>query len=152
TCTPPTKSCTCQPSTKASKLTSASFTAWPALCNGRVRRNGDGAKLAPCTLRRTRRRILPRLCAKMPSMIDPIYLDFAATTPVDARVAAVMQPFFAAEFGTPSWVHRGGQEAERARERARRDVAAVLNCRPTEIVFTSGGSEADNLALRGAAL
>ena len=85
-------------------------------------------------------------------MNDPIYLDFAATTPVDPRVLAAMQPYFSAEFGNPSSVHRWGQQAERALERARRDVAAVLNCQPNEVIFTSGGSEADNLALRGAAL
>lgn len=85
-------------------------------------------------------------------MNDPIYLDFAATTPVDARVLAAMQPYFSADFGNPSSVHRWGQQAERALERARRDVASVLNCQPDEVIFTSGGSEADNLALRGAAL
>lgn len=85
-------------------------------------------------------------------MIDPVYLDFAATTPVDPRVLAAMQPYFATEFGNPSSVHRWGQQAERALEGARRDVAAVLNCRTGEIIFTGGGSEADNLALRGAAL
>ena len=85
-------------------------------------------------------------------MTDPVYLDYAATTPVDPRVLAAMQPYFSAEFGNPSSVHRWGQKAERALERARRDVAAVLNCQPSEIIFTSGGSEADNLALRGAAL
>src|SRR5260370_33456030 len=85
-------------------------------------------------------------------MNEPVYLDFAATTPVDPRVVAAMQPYFSAEFGNPSSVHRWGQQAERALERARRDVAAALNCRPSEIIFTSGGSEADNLALRGAAL
>ena len=85
-------------------------------------------------------------------MIDPIYLDYAATTPVDARVVAAMQPYFSAEFGNPSSLHRWGQQAERALERARRQVAEALNCRPSEVIFTSGGSEADNLALRGAAL
>ncbi len=85
-------------------------------------------------------------------MADPIYLDFAATTPVDSRVFAAMQPYFTQEFGNPASVHRWGQHAERALERARREVAAVLNCQPSEIIFTSGGSEADNLALRGAAL
>jgi cysteine desulfurase len=85
-------------------------------------------------------------------MIDPIYLDFAATTPVDPRVVAAMQPYFSADFGNAASVHRWGQQAERALERARREVAAVLNCRSSEIIFTSGGSEADNLALRGAAL
>ena len=85
-------------------------------------------------------------------MTDPVYLDFAATTPIDTRVLAAMQPYFTTEFGNPSSVHRWGQQAERALEGARREVAAVLNCRPNEIIFTSGGSEADNLALRGAAL
>jgi cysteine desulfurase len=84
-------------------------------------------------------------------MLDLIYLDFAATTPIDDRVLAAMQPYFSAEFGNPSSVHRWGQQAERALERARRDVAAVLACQPDELIFTSGGSEADNLALRGAA-
>src|SRR5438034_845001 len=84
-------------------------------------------------------------------MLEPIYLDFAATTPIDDRVLAAMQPYFSAEFGNPSSVHRWGQQAERALERARRDVAAELECEPDELIFTSGGSEADNLALRGAA-
>ncbi len=85
-------------------------------------------------------------------MVDPIYLDYAATTPVDPRVLAAMQPYFSEEFGNPSSVHRWGQRAERALEQARRDVAVALNCQPSEVVFASGGSEADNLALRGAAL
>jgi len=63
-----------------------------------------------------------------------------------------MQPYFSQAFGNPSSVHRWGQQAERALEGARRQVAMVLNCQPGEVVFTSGGSEADNLALRGAAL
>jgi len=85
-------------------------------------------------------------------MSEPIYLDFAATTPVDDRVLQAMLPFFSDNFGNPSSVHRWGQRAERALEQARRDVAEVLNCEPAELIFTSGGSEADNLALRGTAL
>jgi cysteine desulfurase len=85
-------------------------------------------------------------------MNEPVYLDYAATTPIDPRVLAAMEPYFSLEFGNPSSVHRWGQHAERALEQARREVAAVLNCRPDEIIFTSGGTEADNLALRGAAL
>jgi cysteine desulfurase len=85
-------------------------------------------------------------------MPEPIYLDFAATTPVDERVLDAMLPFFSETFGNPSSVHRWGQRAERALEQARRDVAEVLNCEPAELIFTSGGSEADNLALRGTAL
>ncbi len=81
-----------------------------------------------------------------------IYLDYAATTPVDRRVLEAMLPYFSETFGNPSSVHRFGQKAEAAVEEAREKVAAVLNCRPEEIVFTSCGSEADNLALRGAML
>lgn len=79
-----------------------------------------------------------------------IYLDYAATTPVHERVLAKMMPFFRESFGNPSSIHRFGQKAESAVDEAREKVAAVLGCRGDEIVFTSGGSEADNLALRGA--
>lgn len=79
-----------------------------------------------------------------------IYLDYAATTPVDQRVLDAMMPYFRENFGNPSSIHRLGQKAETAVEGAREKVAAVLGCRPDEIIFTSGGSEADNLALRGA--
>ncbi len=85
-------------------------------------------------------------------MVDPIYLDYAATTPVDPRVLNAMLPYFTGTFGNPSSIHRYGQQAEAAIESAREIVAAVLNCRPDEIIFTSCGSESDNLALRGAAL
>ncbi len=80
-----------------------------------------------------------------------IYLDYSATTPVDPRVLQAMTPYFTGSFGNPSSVHRYGQAAEAAVESARETVAAVLNCRPDEIIFTSCGSESDNLALRGAA-
>src|SRR5262245_40133241 len=80
-----------------------------------------------------------------------IYLDYSATTPVDSRVLEAMTPYFSASFGNPSSVHRYGQVAEAAIESARETVAAILNCRPDEVLFTSCGSESDNLALRGAA-
>jgi cysteine desulfurase len=80
-----------------------------------------------------------------------IYLDYSATTPVDSRVLAVMMPFFADSFGNPSSVHRYGQVAEAAVDSARETVAKILNCKPEEIIFTSCGSESDNLAIRGAA-
>ena len=80
-----------------------------------------------------------------------IYLDYSATTPVDARVIDAMTPYFSASFGNPSSVHRYGQIAEAAIDSARETVARVLNCRPDEIIFTSCGSESDNLAIRGAA-
>ena len=80
-----------------------------------------------------------------------IYLDYSATTPVDSRVVQAMTPFFNASFGNPSSVHRFGQIAEAAIDSARESVARVLNCSPDEIIFTSCGSESDNLAIRGAA-
>jgi cysteine desulfurase len=84
--------------------------------------------------------------------MDRIYLDYAATTPVDRRVLNAMLPYFDETFGNPSSVHRYGQQAEAAVDSAREGVAGVLHCRPDEIVFTSCGSESDNLALRGALL
>jgi cysteine desulfurase len=83
--------------------------------------------------------------------MDKIYLDYSATTPVDRRVLAAMMPFFEADFGNPSSVHQYGQKAEAAVETARETVAGILHCLPQEILFTSCGSESDNLALRGAA-
>lgn len=80
-----------------------------------------------------------------------IYLDYAATTPVDSRVLDVMLPFLSASFGNPSSVHRYGQRAEAAVEEARVTVAAAMRCNPDEVIFTSCGSESDNLALRGGA-
>ncbi len=81
-----------------------------------------------------------------------IYLDHAATTPLDPAVLEAMLPYFREAFGNPSSVHRFGQEAERAVEAARLTLAEVLGCQPEEVIFTGGGSESDNLALRGAAL
>jgi cysteine desulfurase len=80
-----------------------------------------------------------------------IYLDYSATTPVDPRVLEAMTPYFSSAFGNPSSVHRYGQVAEGAVDSARETVASVLNCRPDEVIFTSCGSESDNLAIRGAA-
>lgn len=83
--------------------------------------------------------------------MDQIYLDYAATTPVDSRVLDAMLPHFRESFGNPSSVHRYGQRAEAAVEESREIVAAVLHCNPDEVIFTSCGSESDNLALRGGA-
>jgi cysteine desulfurase len=80
-----------------------------------------------------------------------VYLDYSATTPVDPRVLAAMTPYFSDSFGNPSSIHRYGQAAEAAIDSARETVASILNCRPDEIIFTSCGSESDNLAIRGAA-
>lgn len=78
-----------------------------------------------------------------------IYLDYAATTPLEKRVLEVMMPYFTESYGNPSSIHRLGQKAESAVDDAREKIAKVLHCRADEIIFTSGGSEADNLALRG---
>jgi cysteine desulfurase len=80
-----------------------------------------------------------------------IYLDYAATTPVDPGVLQVMLPYFNEAFGNPSSNHSYGQYAETALENARETVARNLHCLPSEIVFTSCGTESDNLALRGSA-
>jgi cysteine desulfurase len=85
-------------------------------------------------------------------MLFMVYFDYAATTPLDNRVLDAMLPYFRESFGNPSSIHRYGQKAESAVDDAREKVASVLHCRPEEILFTSCGSESDNLALRGAAL
>ena len=82
---------------------------------------------------------------------DTIYLDHTATTPVDPEVLAVMLPYFSERYGNPSSVYRLGQEARAALDRARSSVARVLGCQPAEILFTSGATESDNLALKGIA-
>jgi cysteine desulfurase len=78
-----------------------------------------------------------------------IYLDYNASTPIDPAVVATMHPFLANDFGNPSSGHWASGAARSALERARAQVAALLNCGSDEIVFTSGGSEANNLALKG---
>src|SRR5947209_16577407 len=80
-----------------------------------------------------------------------VYLDHSATTPVDRRVAEALLPYLTEKFGNPSSVHFYGQEARAAVDRARREVAALVGARPNEIVFLSGGTEANNLAIRGIA-
>jgi len=80
-----------------------------------------------------------------------VYFDNSATTPVLPEVIAEMQPYFGEQFGNASSIHHHGQETRSAVERARESVASLLGARPAEIVFTSGGTEADNLALFGLA-
>src|SRR3984957_4069863 len=80
-----------------------------------------------------------------------VYLDNNATTPVLPEVFEAMRPYFAEHFGNASSIHHHGQETRAAVERARESVAALLGCRASEIVFTSGGTEADNLAIFGLA-
>ena len=82
----------------------------------------------------------------------PIYLDYSATTPIDPRVAEQMIPYLTEKFGNPaSRSHAFGWDADKAVEQAREEVAGLVNCDPKEIVWTSGATESDNLAIKGAA-
>lgn len=80
-----------------------------------------------------------------------IYLDYAATTPVDSRVLKAMLPYFTEKFGNPSSLHSFGQEAKEALEKSREIVANSLGAKPEEIIFTSSATESNNLALKGVA-
>ncbi len=83
--------------------------------------------------------------------MKPIYLDYNATTPVDPRVVETMLPFLTEHFGNPSCNHQYGSTAAKAVIKARRQVADLLGCSPDEIIFTSGGSESNNTAIKGIA-
>lgn len=83
--------------------------------------------------------------------MNNLYFDYAATTPVDPEVMEAMLPFFNDKFGNPSSTHQYGQKAEGAVEHARELIASLINCSHNEVIFTSGGTEADNMALRGTA-
>lgn len=78
-----------------------------------------------------------------------IYLDYSATTPLDPRVLEAMMPYLTEVYGNPSSIHGVGRKARVAVETARKQLANLLSCQPNEIIFTSGGTEADNLALIG---
>ncbi len=84
-------------------------------------------------------------------MENPVYLDYNATTPIDSEVREAMQPFLDQYFGNPSSSHVYGIQTKKAVENARRQLAGLINCYPDEIVFTSGGTEANNYAIKGAA-
>jgi cysteine desulfurase len=83
--------------------------------------------------------------------MQPIYLDYNATTPVDPTVAEAMQPYILHHYGNPSSTHAYGQVAREAVESARASIAALLGCTAPEVVFTSGGSESNNTVLQGVA-
>jgi cysteine desulfurase len=82
-------------------------------------------------------------------MMKRIYLDNSATTPVDERVLEVMKPFFTEIYGNASSLHRFGQEAKRSMEQSREKIARLMKAKREEIIFTSGGTESDNLAIKG---
>src|SRR5215468_1608886 len=84
-------------------------------------------------------------------MFRRVYMDNSATTPVVPRVLDAMLPYLREDFGNASSIHFFGQRARAAVDKARHQVAALVNARPNEIVFTSGGTESDNLAIRGLA-
>jgi cysteine desulfurase len=83
--------------------------------------------------------------------LKPIYLDYNATTPIDPEVAEAMRPYISNRFGNPSSSHWYGVQTKDAVEKARNQVANLLNCNPDEVVFTGGGSESNNYAIKGAA-
>jgi cysteine desulfurase len=85
-------------------------------------------------------------------MADSIYLDYAATTPVDPRVFEAMRPYWIEDWGNPSSVYAVGRRARRALDNARDRCAQLLNCRANEIIFTGCGSESDNLSIKGSAI
>src|SRR4030042_6049575 len=78
-----------------------------------------------------------------------IYLDYSATTPIDPAVLRAMKPYFSDKFGNPMSIHGFGQETRGAVEKARKQVADFLHCHPDEIIFTSGATESNNLAIKG---
>jgi len=80
-----------------------------------------------------------------------VYLDHSSTTPVREEVVESMQSFFSEEFGNPSNIHTPGQRARNALEKARKGIASVIGVDSKEVVFTSGGTESDNLAIKGVA-
>lgn len=84
--------------------------------------------------------------------MERVYLDYASTTPVDERVVEAMLPYFTEKYGNPTSFYSFGQEAKQAVEEARAKVAELINASPEEIIFTSGGTEACNLAIKGFAL
>lgn len=83
--------------------------------------------------------------------MNPLYLDHASTTAVASEVLKVMQPYFSKIYANPSSIHAAGQEAKEAVEQARQTIATLVHCLPEEIIFTSGGTESINLALKGIA-
>ncbi|HHX09789.1 MAG TPA: cysteine desulfurase NifS [Firmicutes bacterium] len=89
--------------------------------------------------------------SSQPNAQRQVYLDHSATTPVRPEVLAAMLPYFAGKFGNASSIHRWGYEAREAINDAREKVASLIGASPSEILFTSGGTEADNLAIRGVA-
>lgn len=97
--------------------------------------------------------VLQQMKARVMNRSAPsVYLDYSASTPLDPAAAEAMRPYLSAHYGNASSAHAQGRAAEAAIEDARERIARLLHCQPAEVVFTSGGTESDNLALRGGAL
>src|SRR3712207_4692304 len=116
------------------------FRSWRSRC---ASKDSTPRRCAQCWSRRSK----PFILNDMP---DPIYLDHAATTPVRREVFEAMRPFYEGRFGNPSSTHRWGREARAALDEARERMARCLGASPDEVYFTSGGTEADNMAILGA--
>ncbi|RLD83286.1 MAG: bifunctional IscS subfamily cysteine desulfurase/selenide, water dikinase SelD, partial [Bacteroidetes bacterium] len=83
--------------------------------------------------------------------MNKIYLDYNATTPIDPEVAKAMQPYLTEYFGNPSSIHEYGLITKKAVEKARKQIAELINCSPSEVIFTSGGTESNNYSIKGSA-
>ena len=114
----------------------------------RTEQEGSAARIIPAVQKSAENNgIMPNTVTKQ--TIRRVYLDHNATTPVAPEVLQAMMPYLQDDFGNPSSVHTTGNRARKALETARRSVAGLLNCTARRIIFTSGGSEANNLAIRG---
>src|SRR6185295_11507688 len=121
---------------------------WRGTKSGRIQMNEDRGRGLGA---RAWFRAQPTTPNPQPPTPMKVYLDNSATTAMAAEVIEAMLPYFSEEMGNAQSVHSFGQRAKSAIEKARRLVAALINASPTEIVFVSGGTEADNLAIRGIA-
>ena len=83
---------------------------------------------------------------------EKIYLDYAASTPVDPRAVKAMLPYFTEKFGNPSSLHTFAQETKKALEESREKIASAIHAKPKEIIFTGSATESNNMALKGIAL
>src|SRR5450759_4132443 len=91
----------------------------------------------------------PRRGSRRPGMTDTVYLDYQSAKPVDPRVVEAMLPYFTERFGNPASLHTVGDRATAALDESHADVAALIGAQPDEVIFTSGATESNNLALIG---
>ncbi len=120
------------------------------LCDVEKMEQVEGEKRGAVALQKLVENDLAPPTAAAPKSTRKVYLDHNATTPVDPEVLQIMLPYLQGDFGNPSSIHTAGSRAKKGIETARRSVANLLNCTARRIIFTSGGSEANNLAIKGA--